>query len=705
MVVSFLPLALAAALLAPVAAAQASRRADLLVTRVAVHLFGDAVAREGPRKRDQLDRLRAAHVGTTHRTYAARTVLYAAVTGVAGGVVGVYVAAGGLALLRVGGDAIRAALPPTLGFLAALTEIGDLGVAELFPLLLVSAATVGPGSALAVHWLRWELLRQRAQARAGHVESTLPRTVAFVYALSRSGMAFPVVLNTLARNEDVYGEAARELGVGVRDMNTFGTDVLTALERVAARTPADSMSEFAENLASVLGSGRSLSAFLRGQYERYQEEAESQQEQYLELLSTFAEAYVTVLVAGPLFFVTILVVIGIVLQDTLPLLRAVVYLGVPLASLGFVVYVDSITQSVDDSLRVDEAARDPRVLAASTPRVADDRGTATRTDGGAAAGGSAGDGWALAEERLAAYDRVAGVLRAVGRPRELVLERPANTLAVTVPFGLWWVWARVGAVPLSPLPFVRVVDSPAIEAGLVALVAYGLAYELNKRRTRAIERAVPDFLDRMASINDAGMSLVDSVERLARSELDELTPEVRRMWLDVRWGADVATALERLRDRVRSPMVSRAVALITNAVAASGDVAPVLEIAADEARATRRLRRERRQVMVTYLLVIYVSFAVFLGIIAALAVAFVPAVEGAQLSGPGDSVGGVSTGIVGGFGGADTDQYLLLFYHAAAIQGICSGLIAGQLGEGAVSDGVKHAAIMLLSAYLMFRIV
>lgn len=108
--------------------------------------------------------------------------------------------------------------------------------------------------------------------------------------------------------------------------------------------------------------------------------------------------------------------------------------------------------------------------------------------------------------------------------------------------------------------------------------------------------------------------------------------------------------------------------------------------------------------MVTYLLVIYVSFAVFLGIIAALTVAFIPAVEGAQLSSPG-GVAGVSTGVFEGIGTVDTDDYVLLFYHAAAIQGIASGLIAGQLGEGSVSDGVKHATVMLLLSYLTFVIV
>jgi len=139
-----------------------------------------------------------------------------------------------------------------------------------------------------------------------------------MYALSRSGMPFPRVMDTLAENEAVYGEAATELSVAVRDMNAFGTDALTALQRTSRRTPSDDLADFAENLASVLGTGQPISTFLSDQYELYQEEAESKQQQYLELLSTFAEAYVTALVAGPLFFITILVVIGLVLEDTLP---------------------------------------------------------------------------------------------------------------------------------------------------------------------------------------------------------------------------------------------------------------------------------------------------------------------------------------------------------------------------------------------------
>ena len=712
-------------------------RADLFVKRVAVTLFGQYVA-EADGKRDQQRRMRAAHVAETHRGFASTTLLYAAVTGFAGGVLGVYLIAGLLAALEITGELVRAALPPSLNFLAGFTRLSELGPAELFPLLLVSSATFGAGGSLAVYYGRWLLLDQEAYARGGKIEATLPRTVAFVFALSRSGMSFPKVMNTLAENERVYGEAAEELGVAVREMETLGSDPLTALDNLANRTPADNMQEFAGNLSSVLGSGRALSDFLRGQYERFQEEAESQQEQYLEILSTMAEAYVTVLVAGPLFFITILVVIGLVLgQNTLIVLRVIVYVGIPLATFGFAVYVDSISQNEGSSGAVETEYTDPRVAAAAgtvrrdenapgetLPDPAGDRAAGvagapetavaseaseTATDGGHT-NRTGGDEWADARARLAMYDRVEEALGKLRQPGRLVMDRPVVTTYLTIPLGLVWIALRAGSLPASLVPAVRLLDSPAIEATLFVLITYGVVYEVEKRRTRRIERAVPDFLDRMASVNDAGMTVVESVETLAADDLGALTPELRRTWRDMQWGADTETALHRLRERVDSAVVSRAVTLVTNAMRASGDVAPVLEIAADEARATQMLRRERRQVMLTYLVVIYVSFVVFLAIVVALTEAFVPAIESAELGSSLPMDGGVpgaggAGGVLSGIQNVQSGRFILLFYHASVVQALCSGIIAGQLGEGNVRDGIKHAAIMLLVTYLGFLVI
>ncbi|MGZ0745659.1 type II secretion system F family protein [Haloparvum sp. AD34] len=693
-----LPLLVAVGLCAVLVVPLVSHRANLFVSRVALSVFGDYVADESPRKQEQQSAMRAAHTGGTHRVYASRTLLYAGVLGVAGSILGIYVAGAFLMVMQVSVEAMRMVLPSALHFLSNLARIEQLGAGQIFVLLLFFSATVGSLLAFGTYYARWEILNQRAYARGSEIEASLPRTVAFTYALSRSGMSFPAVLETLAENEKVYGEAARELSVAVRDMNTFGTDVLTALQRTSERTPSENMEEFAENLASVLGSGRSISEFLHDQYERYQEEAEAQQEQYLELLSTFAEAYVTVLVAGPLFFITILVVIGLVLQDTLPILRIVVYVGLPLASGAFIVYVDSVTGTYRGSSG--SAVEGEQI----------EEGEFTLPDGGYGPNHGprdVGDEWLASRERLAEYDRLKQVLRWASRPKELAYSAPEVSFIVTLPAAFLWIATTATPVPTdSVVAAVRRLDSPFVQATIFVLGVYALVYELQKRRTRNVEAAVPDFLDRLASINDAGMTVVASFRRVTGSDLGALTPELERTWRDIQWGADVESALRRLEHRVDSAMVSRSVALIVNAMQASGDIAPVLNIAADEARASRQLRKERRQVMLTYLIVIYISFLVFIGIIAALTVAFIPAVEeaslGAGAGGVPGGVGGVGGGITEGLGDIDVDAYELIFFHATIVQATCSGLIAGQLGEGTVRDGVKHSVILLILSYVSF---
>lgn len=756
MVLEFLPLVGAILLVSPLVVAQFDDRTDRVLTRVAVTFFGQYVARESDQKTDQQRRMRAAHRGDTHRSFAAQTLLIATVLAVFGGVVGVYVIGGVLVALEVTGSQLAPQLPPALSFVADFDTARDLGVAQLFPLLLVSSATFGTLFGVGSYYLRWLLLDNTAYARAGKIEATLPRTVAFVYALSRSGMSFPKVMNTLAENEDVYGAAARELGVAVREMETLGADPLTAMDRLSERTPSDNMSEFAGNLSSVLGSGRNLSEFLNNQYHRFQEEAESQQEQYLEILSTMAEAYVTVLVAGPLFLITILVVLGLVLnQETMTILRLIVYLGIPLATLAFGVYIDSVSKRSQTDADTEEYT-DPRtafvsgqvadfdesrhddigatavdpVPADGTPaddspvgdHGGDDSSAGGHTgdssdlapDGGTGDGSpadeEAGDGtdrWTGSRERLAAYDAVSEYIDALRRPGRLLRQRPSATLWVTLPVALIWIFTRAGAVPADVLAAARTLDAPVVEGLVLVFGAFAVVYEYENRRTAALEKAVPDFLDRLASINDAGMSVVESVEVLSNDDVGALTPELERTWRDIEWGADLETAFHRLRERTESVMVTRAVALTTNAVAASGDVAPVMKIAADEARSTQQLRRERRQVMLTYMIVIYVSFFVFLGIVGALTTAFIPAIEGAQIGGAvpgGGSVPGVGGGgsPLGGIQDVNAGQYVVLFFHAGIVQSISSGFIAGQLGEGNVRDGVKHVTLMLVFSYVVF---
>ncbi|MGM0399478.1 MAG: type II secretion system F family protein [Halobacteriota archaeon] len=694
MVLEFVPLAVVVLIGAAMVLSRYVEWADTLITRVSLVVFGDFVRRRTPSNHQQRQWLESAHVGTTYRVYAAKTYTFVIVAAVVGTVLGVYAIRAAALVLRAtagGGrfvESIEATMPGA----------GEWGLVTLALTALVSSATVGVLSAFGTYQLRWAIPRFTSGERERRIDNSLKRNVAFMFALSRSGMPFPDILRVLADNRVVYGETADEVAVAVRDIDLFGTDVLTTIRRLRDRTPSRNLEDLAENLASVLQSGQSLSAFLRDQYEHYKDEEEAQQQAFLELLGTLAEAYVTVFVAGPLFLITILVVIGLMLGGTLEFLRVLVYAVIPLATLGFIVYLDSITEDVK-KVAPDPGDETQRVRFSDIRVVPDDART-PMTDGGRTATDAN-------RYRLDIYRRVRPLLDSLREPGRMLAERPTALLWATVPIGLVWTLLQWWPHLLAGDPTLALYDDPLVQSALFVIGTFAITHEVANRRVKAIEAAIPDFLDRLASTNEAGMSIVESFGRVVASDLGSLSSELERTWADITWGARVEDALQRLQYRVATPAITRVVTLTTNAMEATNDIGQVLRIAADEAQATRRLERERRNEMLTYTVVVYISFFVFLVIVVALDTIFVPAIPTGGLGGGG--TGGVpGAGLPGGIQQlteAQKDAYSLVFFHGALIQSVASGFVAGQMGSGSLKSGAKHATFLLAIAYALFLVI
>ena len=694
MALEFVPLAVALLVAAGLALSPYFAVTNLAVTRLSLAAFDDLARRQSAGDHQLRQWLEAAHVGTTYRVYMSRTFTYAAVSALVGTVIGAYGIVGAVSILRSTATIDR--LPAAVQ--SVIWSPGELGTTGVVAVVLFSAATAGVVTAFAIYQVRRTLPRLTSDERERRIDSSLKRNIAFMFALSRSGMPFPEVLRVLSNNRGVYGETANEIAVSVRDIDLFGTDLLSSIQRLRDRTPSRNLEDLAENLSSVLQSGQSLSTFLRGQYEHYKSEEEAQQQAFLELLGTLAEAYVTVFVAGPLLLITILVIIGLMMGDTLRFLRALVYLILPLATLGFVIYLDTITEDVSEAIPEtvggtnEERFSDVRIV----PNVASEQ----RTDGGTTS-------LAANQYRLETYRRVRSYLDRLRNPTRALTERPMAILWITVPIGLlwtllqWWPHLRAGEFAIA------LYDDPLVQASLFVIGTFAITFEVAHRRVRAIEAAIPDFLDRLASTNEAGMSIVESFGRVVSSELGSLSIELERTWADISWGGRVEFALNRLHRRVSTSAITRVVTLTTNAMAATNDIGQVLRIAADEAQATRRLERERRNEMLTYTVVVYVSFLVFLVIVVALETIFVPAIPTGTMgaSGTGSVAGGGIAGGVQEITQADKDAYSLVFFHGALIQGLTSGFVAGQMGSGNLRAGAKHATALIAIAYVVFLVI
>ncbi|PSQ43953.1 type II secretion protein F [Halobacteriales archaeon SW_7_68_16] len=676
---------------------------DDIVTRISMALFGSYINEVGRRRTVRRARLRAGHIPKTFRVYASRTLFFAAVMALIGAVLGLYFISGALIVLKIDPATLRDTLPRTVWFLAGFVGIEEISLVQFFGLVLLSGMTFGVVSGALTYYLRWWYPGYVADERERQIDTGLPRTVAFIYALSRSGMAFPEVMRILANNRHIYGEAADEVGVAVRNMELFGMDIITAIKRMARRTPSEQFKEFCQNLVSVLQSGRSLSEFLSREYDEFREEARAQQETMLDLLATLAEVYVTVLVAGPLFIITILVVIGIAVGNTLVPLRAITYILLPTANVAFMIYLTTLT----DKLQQADVIKDEAVSGRDHLAGVRSASETALADGGRDTESSS------TLERLAAYRRIRGLQRTIGNPMRTVIERPTMLLWVTVPLALLLIGVRLpeafasSGVTITPdlSISVRVLDDIIVQALLFVVGTFAIAYEVHRRRIEGIEAAVPDFLDRMASVNEAGMTVVESIDRVRGSELGTLDTEIDRVWSDIQWGADIETALKRFERRVRTTTISRIVTLTTKAMNASGDLATVLRIAAKQAKSDRRLKRERRQEMIAYLVVVYISFLVFLFIIITLEEFLIPRLpQGDTIPNDSTTTAATASGPLNNIGSINTDAYSLIFFHVATIQGAVSGFVAGQLSKGDIRAGAKHAALLVTVSYVTFLV-
>jgi len=666
-------------------------------TRVCLEFLRDTVEQSGRKREERSRQLQSIHATSTYPVYASKSLVYAAIMAIAASLLGTAATVYAVIALVTANEAILASVPPTLHFLIP-ARIGTLGNEQLFLLLFLGSATFGTAGGVGTYYFRWWLIRARSEQRRILIDESVARTIAFIYALSRSGMVYPQIMRTVGRNRRAFGESAEEIGVVVKDMDLFGADLVTALERIGRRTPSEQFGDFAENFANVLQSGQNVSRYLREQYDQYQQERIANQERLLELFTALGEAYVAALVAGPLFLITILLIFGILTGGMLDILRVAIYVLIPIANVGFIAYIDSISEplsSYQAPIDHDIADRPLKVRQAEE--------TSPRADGGTA---RTADENELNRIRLGAYNRFRRFYRALLNPVETVRSNPTRLLAVTVPVALLTIGLRFWSLDQAGTLAVETADDVLIQAGLFVAATYAVVQEMKSRRLREIEAAVPDLLERLANTNEAGMTFTESLRRIDRNDLGVLNIEVERLLADINWGGRTETALLRLNERIGSSTVARVVALLTNAMAASGNLAPVIRIAADEAREDRRLRRSRRQELFMYVVIIYLAFFIFLGIGVALQTILIPAIPSAEeLGGIAQGPGGVGVNLpISPVQGGAKATYTLLLYHAAIVQSVCSGLVAGQMGEGSVANGAKHVTVMLLAAYAVFLV-
>lgn len=295
-----------------------------------------------------------------------------------------------------------------------------------------------------------------------------------------------------------------------------------------------------------------------------------------------------------------------------------------------------------------------------------------------------------------------GWRRILRHPLKVLFEKPLNILIVTLPLaimvfllGTAFAFRDYG---MSVIFTTTLIDDIVIISILVAILPVAIMDFRENRRMKKLEEALPNFFRDLAGMNDSGMTLPNAIHLVAQGEYSTLTPFIRRLDNEMSWNTTFIEAIQRFRTRLGTPLSDRSIDLIAKASKAGGDVSEVLRAAARDTYEVLALRADRSNNMLIYVIIVLISFLVFLFVILILVSTFLSTMATA-----GSAASAAGAGAASFIGNVDLFFYTRLFSHAAMIQGIFSGLVAGQMGEGRVVAGLKYSSIMLIIAWLVFR--
>ena len=219
------------------------------------------------------------------------------------------------------------------------------------------------------------------------------------------------------------------------------------------------------------------------------------------------------------------------------------------------------------------------------------------------------------------------------------------------------------------------------------------------------EDKFPDFLRDLAEYWKGGLSMTVAVQTLATSEYGALNDEVRKMSSQLSWGVKFGDVINIFAERVGTPLVKRAISLISEADRAGGKISDILITAANDSREIKFLEAERERAIGSYIAVIWTSYGVFLGVIVVLAKVFIPAIADSNSGGgDGGDSGGQNIGNMQ-IRAIDPLFFLTIFYYGVTMQAMGNGAMAGLMATGRITSGFKHSGMMIVLAILVFNLI
>jgi flagellar protein FlaJ len=181
--------------------------------------------------------------------------------------------------------------------------------------------------------------------KAKEIEKALPFASLYLSTVTSSRLPLHTSFKLFSKFSG-YGKIAEEINKINQDVELFGLDINTALEREIDRSPSKSLGDLLWGVLSVSRAGGDINAYLKQKSSSFIEEYRRKLYEFSHSLALYVEMYLTAIVLGTVFF-TILsaIVAGIAgAAKNIVLLQAfLIFIFTPLIGITFLFLVKRST--------------------------------------------------------------------------------------------------------------------------------------------------------------------------------------------------------------------------------------------------------------------------------------------------------------------------------------------------------------------------
>ncbi len=490
--------------------------------------------------------------------------------------------------------------------------------------------------------------------RKGEIDLYLPYAINMMHGMASGGISAYEIVKAIAEAKFMFKELSKEFETIVNLVEFFDEDLISAMDYVKETTPSEKLSSLLEDIIFVLKGGGKLSAYFSGKSKEVLQREELSYSSYLEFLSLMTETYLSVFILFPLFLLIILVVMKITGENLLKAYVYVLYAVLPISTAIFVYLIKS-------SMPVAPASYERIYIGEEKIKV------------------KIGD-----VEPGLRFKKFRGILKKFVRFMKSPLEKEIYTLELKVV--ILYIAIFSSTVTYLSYKFLPSILIPvSISSFALPLIIF---IEIRNKKIRKIESKIPEMFKELALLNEAGLTIIESIKILSRLDFGELTRELRVIKGRMEWGESVAKAFTALEERVKSDIVAKIIPISVKVLEVSPSFKDAFNTVSQFAEAEVMLRERIRSGMLLYVIIIYMSVLVFLVVVYVLIHNMFSSFHASSQA----------LGIY-----MNTPFLKKIFYYISLLVSFFSGIIAGVISSGKVSSGFKHSYVFLMLTYIMFN--